>query len=86
MDKNYLTSKEAAEYIGTTRGYLYKLAFQQHKIPYYSPTGRKMLFKREELDVWIENSRVATNEELEVKATTEAVLCPKKNKQNKLIK
>lgn len=58
MEKKYLTSEEAAEYIGTTRSYLYKLALQQHKIPYYSPTGRKMLFKREELDEWIESSRV----------------------------
>ena len=79
MDKNYLTSKEAAEYIGTTRGYLYKLAFQQHKIPYYSPTGRKMLFKREELDVWIENSRVSTNDEIEQRVVTDLAL----NQKNK---
>lgn len=85
MERNYLKAIEAAEYIGTTVNYLYKLT-SQHKIPYYSPTGRRCLFKREELDAWIERSRVATNEELEVKATTEAVLCLKKNKQNKLIK
>lgn len=78
MDKNYLTSKEAADYIGTTRGYLYKLAFQQHKIPYYSPTGRKMLFKREELDAWIEKGRVSTNDELESKAATDAALYHKR--------
>ena len=63
--KVYLTMKEAAEYLGTTVNYLYKLTSQQHRIPYYSPTGRKTLFKRAELDEWIEKSRVATDEEIQ---------------------
>lgn len=79
MERNYLKAIEAAEYIGTTLNYLYKLT-SHHKIPYYSPTGRKCLFKREELDAWIEKSRVSTNEELEAIAATEAVLSPKKKK------
>jgi excisionase family DNA binding protein len=66
--KIYLTTKEAAEYIGTTVNYLYKLTSQQHRIPYYSPGGRKTLFKRSELDEWIERSRVATADEIEQKA------------------
>ena len=68
MEKNYLTLKEAAAYIGTTPNYLYKLTGQQHRIPYYSPTGRKTLFKRSELDEWIERSRISTKEEIEQKA------------------
>lgn len=66
--KVYLTMKEAAEYLGTTVNYLYKLTSQQHRIPYYSPTGRKTLFKRSELDEWIEKSRVATDEEIRNKS------------------
>lgn len=66
--KVYLTMKEAAEYLGTTVNYLYKLTSQQHRIPYYSPTGRKTLFKRSELDEWIEKSRVATDEEIRSKS------------------
>ena len=66
--KVYLTTKEAAEYIGTTVNYLYKLTSQQHRIPYYSPGGHKTLFKRCELDEWIERSRVATADEIEQKA------------------
>lgn len=63
--KVYLTMKEAAEYLGTTVNYLYKLTSQQHRIPYYVPNGRKTLFKRAELDEWIEKSRVATDEEIQ---------------------
>jgi excisionase family DNA binding protein len=65
--KVYLTMKEAAEYLGTTVNYLYKLTSQQHRIPYYAP-GRKLLFKRAELDEWIEKSRVATDEEIRNKS------------------
>ena len=83
MERNYLKAREAAEYIGTTLNYLYKLT-SRHKIPYYSPTGRRCLFKREELDAWIEKSRVSTNEELEAIAATEAVLSPKKKKVRQL--
>lgn len=67
-NKTFLTVKEAAEYIGTTPNYLYKLTSQQHRIPYYSPTGRKCLFKRSELDAWIEKSRVSSDEEIRAKA------------------
>ena len=77
MDRNFLTVKEAAAYIGTTPNYLYKLT-SGHKIPYYSPTGRKCLFKREELDSWIEKSRVSTNDEIEAKAATNALLRSKR--------
>lgn len=63
MEKKFLTAKETAEYIGTTLNYLYKLT-SHHQIPYYSPTGRRCLFKREEIDAWIEKSRVPTNEDV----------------------
>ena len=73
MEKNYLTMKEAAEYLGTTVNYLYKLTSQQHRIPYYSPTGRKTLFKRQELDEWIERSRIATADEIKQKAAAMSI-------------
>ena len=66
-EKTFLTVKEAAAYIGTTPNYLYKLMSQKHRIPYYAPTGRKCLFKRTELDAWIEQSRVASGDEIAAK-------------------
>ena len=64
ITKNYLTSTEAAAYLGVKMNYLYKLTHLK-KIPYYSPGGKKILFKESELNAFIEKSRVASNEELE---------------------
>ena len=66
MEKKFVTAKDAAEMLGITMGYLYKLTHLK-KIPYYSPGGKKMFFKESELNEWIERSRVSTNEELESK-------------------
>ena len=59
----YLTAKEAAAFIGVSINYFYKLT-SQHKLPMYNPTGRKLLFKRSELDAWVMAARVSTDEEL----------------------
>ena len=59
----FIKVPEAAEYLGYTKSYLYKL-IQAREIPFYRPNGRICLFKQEELDLWIEKGRVKTNEEL----------------------
>ena len=68
--KTYLDTQEAAVYLCTTINYLYKLT-SQHKLPMFNPTGRKILFRRADLDNWIESSRVLTNEELSTKVATD---------------
>jgi len=68
--KDFLTAKEAAEYIGASLNYFYKLT-SNHRLPMYNPTGRKLLFKRCELQTWIEKSRVSTDEELSAQAELE---------------
>ena len=65
----YLTAKQAADYIGASINYLYKLT-AGHRLPFYNPMGRKLLFKRTELDAWIEAARVSTNDELETRIET----------------
>lgn len=67
MQKNYLILPEAAEYLGMSPAYLYKLV-QFRRIPYYKPNGKKLYFQVEELDAWISANRVATIAELEEKA------------------
>lgn len=62
-DKEFLTAREASVFIGTSLNYFYKLTCS-HKLPMYNPTGRKLLFKRSELQAWIEKSRVSTDAEL----------------------
>lgn len=66
----FLTAPQAADYIGVSNNYLYKLT-AGHKVPFYNPTGRKLLFKRTELDAWVEAARVPTNEELQTRFQTD---------------
>lgn len=70
--KDFLTAKEAAEYIGASLNYFYKLT-SSHRLPMYNPTGRRLLFKRCELQTWIEQSRVSTDEELSAQAELELI-------------
>jgi len=47
---------EAAKYLGVSRGHLYKLTCQS-KIPFYKPNGKRIYFKKSELDNWIYSKR-----------------------------
>lgn len=53
-ESKFLNIKEAAEYLGYSVGYLYKLASRK-KIPSYQPTGNKILFDKEEIEKWVKN-------------------------------
>ena len=70
IEDKYLTAKEAAAYIGASINYFYKLT-SSHKLPMYNPTGRKLLFKKSELDSWVMSARIPTDEELTTQAQTE---------------
>lgn len=73
IEKEFLTTKEAAAYLGMALSYLYKMTAKK-TIPFYTPTGKKIYFKKSELDEWMNSSRVATNEEVEIMAQNTAVL------------
>lgn len=66
----YLTAKEAAAYVGASINYFYKLT-ASHKLPMYNPTGRKLLFKKSELDSWVMSARIPSDSELKTQAQTE---------------
>ncbi|MBR4592284.1 MAG: helix-turn-helix domain-containing protein [Elusimicrobiaceae bacterium] len=55
-DKKYLSVREAAEYIGYSVGYIYKLV-AINAIPCYVPNGGRIIFNRVELDEWIKSKR-----------------------------
>ena len=65
--KEVLTSEEAARYMGISKSYLYKLTMRQ-QIPHYKPMGKMCYFNRAELETWLQNNRVATDEELRERA------------------
>ena len=61
-----LNFNQAAEYLGFSHSYLYKLTSRKI-IPCHRPTGKVLFFSKAELDEWIftnEKSKI-TNEKLE---------------------
>ena len=61
--KNMLTFEEACEYTQLSRSLLYKLTSQK-KIPHYKPTGRVLYFERTELDLWLRQNPIRTEEQI----------------------
>ena len=68
----YMTAKETADFLGVNQKYIYQLTHQR-KIPYYSPIGRRILFKRSELISFVENAKVSSMGELQTKAQTSMI-------------
>ena len=65
--KEVLTSDEAAKYMGVSKSYLYKLTMRQ-QIPHFKPMGKMCYFNRLELEKWLQSNRVATTDELNLRA------------------
>lgn len=65
--KEVLTSDEAADYMGVSKSYLYKLTMRK-QIPHYKPMGKMCYFNRAELEEWLQQNRCATDDELSQKA------------------
>lgn len=63
-NKNVLAFEEAARYLDLADSYLYKLTSSQ-QIPFYKPNGKKLYFKREELDARMLQNRIQTTEEIQ---------------------
>lgn len=61
--KAVLTSDEAAQYMGISKSYLYKLTMRG-EIPHYKPMGKMCYFNRAELEEWLQSNRVATAAEI----------------------
>ena len=65
--KEVLTSDEAARYLGVSKSCLYKWTMSR-QIPHYKPNGKMCYFNRKEVESWMQNNRVATDDELERQA------------------
>lgn len=61
------TFNEAAEYLGISKSYLYKLT-SGGKIPYYKPFGKKIYFDKVMLDDWVYQNPVKSNAQIEIEA------------------
>lgn len=65
--KEVLTTSEAAQYMGISKSYLYKLTMRA-EIPYYKPMGKMCYFNRAELEEWLQQNRCATDREISDRA------------------
>lgn len=62
--KNVLTLEDVALLTGLSKSHLYRLTCT-HQIPYYKPNGKQIYFDRGEVEAWMKQNRVATQQETE---------------------
>lgn len=60
LEKDTLDVKEACRYLNISDSFIYKLTSTK-KLPYSKPNGKKIWFRKSDLDVW-KNSRVIQTE------------------------
>lgn len=62
--RGFSTIEEVAELTGYKKTTIYKLTHER-KIPFHKPAhgGRRIFFKREEINQWLQSNRVETHEE-----------------------
>lgn len=63
LKKEVLNFGEAAIYLELSHSHLYKLT-SRATIAHYKPNGKKIYFKREELDAWLLSNRTSTTQEI----------------------
>ena len=59
LSKEVLTLEEASQYLQLSKSCLYKMTANK-EIAHYVPGGKKIYFRRTELDNWIFNSKVTS--------------------------
>lgn len=64
LQKTVLNFNEACKYLDVSHSHLYKLT-STRQIPHFCPQGKKLYFKREELDTWLQRNRQTSAEEIE---------------------
>lgn len=68
-EKEVLNAHQAATYLDLSIAYLYRLT-SSRAIPYYKP-GKKIYFKKGELDQWMLRNRKETRSEIEARAVVQ---------------
>ena len=61
QDDPLLNSAEAAEYVGLTNTNLRQLRFRGEGPDYYKPTERVVLYRKSDLDKWLESTKHSTS-------------------------
>jgi excisionase family DNA binding protein len=69
LRKKVLTFAEACAYLDLSESHLYKLT-ADGTVPHSKPNGKKLYFRREELDAWVMSNPVKTRADIEREAAT----------------
>lgn len=67
-----LSLNEAAKFLKLSKSFLYKMTSQKI-IPHYIPGGKRIYFKKSDLEDWLLKNRIPPSSEFE--ANTESFLC-----------
>ncbi len=67
LQKTVLNFNEACKYLDVSPSHLYKLTSAK-QIPHFCPQGKKLYFKRQELDDWLQRHRQVTTQEIQKQA------------------
>ncbi|MFY0673967.1 MAG: helix-turn-helix domain-containing protein [Bacteroidia bacterium] len=67
LTKEVLSFNHACKYLELSHSHMYKLT-SASSIPHYKPSGKKIYFKRSELDQWLLQNRSHTKDEIEREA------------------
>ena len=70
--KNVLTLEDVALLTGFSKSHLYHLTCTR-QIPYYKPNGKQIYFDRAEIESWMKQNRVSTQQEVGQAAITYVV-------------
>lgn len=64
LNKEILSVEDATEYLQLSKSCLFKMT-SKREIPFYKPGGKKIYFKRSELDNWITSAKVESIDDME---------------------
>lgn len=78
LQKAVLNFEEACKYLAVSPSHLYKLTSQK-QIPHFCPQGKKLYFRRDEIDRWLQRNRQASADEIDKEATDYIIRNRRKN-------
>ncbi|HAZ04503.1 MAG: DNA-binding protein [Bacteroidetes bacterium GWA2_40_14] len=67
LKKEVLNFNDACKYLDISASHLYKLTSQK-KIPHFCPQGKRLYFNRADIDLWLQQNRQGTTDEIETAA------------------
>jgi len=67
LKKEIFNFNDACQFLDYSKSYLYKLTYSR-QIEHYKPNGKKLYFKRSDLEAWLLRNRVKTADEIEQEA------------------